>query len=528
MSPTTIEDTLNMAREGWTYPNLAYPEAMAMLQSLSFPEIVGKELSECAVAWKEMQFSVSTFNQSSTQGESSLKFASEAELFKQHQASKYIREHAPKMDRSLKETSPASLEKHLQTCIMYGIEHGLHYKLWYIFYDSCPNLKQYTTTVRRAAAQYPKYRQILEKMASFWVLSLKPYASQNVDYESKKTEYKDKILSHIQKGEINEAIVYLKSEAQILKTYNPCYAAESKKGGQTEDLQTRGTEREIRSVLLSLLSAPNAPLDHIWEEMVQNHLRENPSGFERGPTSVQNLELEDLITRFKNACDMDGFIKKKGSKTSSLGVYNSKVTPPKDESQSKSQTIRCDKCRYLDLQCSPNLKHCTEKNHQKGQNFKDPSPKTFNLKPKYPYCLADLKRNIAKAQLEQQMKDTLTAPPQEKSKCDKCQFIKRSCQPRFNHCKKLGHQANQPQEDKTPSAWNYNDSCPFCAKEKQSKPIPIRSILDNPLPPIPTLPTIPNRPFVRYPSSPHTRTPVPNPPFPHPYAPPFTPNNKKF
>ena len=81
-----------------------------------------------------------------------------------------------------------------------------------------------------------------------------------------------------------------------------------------EEMQNKGTDREIRSDLLSLLSNHNAPLEHIWQEMVQTHLRENPSGIDRGSTSVQNLEIEELITRFKNACDMYGFMKDKGKK----------------------------------------------------------------------------------------------------------------------------------------------------------------------------------------------------------------------
>ena len=50
VSPTTIDDTLDMAREVWTYPNLAYPEAMARLQSIKYPEILGKELNKYVVA----------------------------------------------------------------------------------------------------------------------------------------------------------------------------------------------------------------------------------------------------------------------------------------------------------------------------------------------------------------------------------------------------------------------------------------------------------------------------------------------
>ena len=78
-----------MARTGWAYPNLSYPEAIAMLQNISFPEILGKELNECVVAWRETRNFESMFNQLSTHKDS-LKFASEADLFKQPQTSKYL------------------------------------------------------------------------------------------------------------------------------------------------------------------------------------------------------------------------------------------------------------------------------------------------------------------------------------------------------------------------------------------------------------------------------------------------------
>ena len=167
------------------------------------------------------------------------------------------------MDRLLKETSPASLEKHLKECIKYGMEQGLHYKLWYILYGNSPHLKIHAETVKRAAAQYPKYKQILEKMASFWVMSLKCYASQDIDYEAKRKEFLDTVLAKVLKGEIASAIVYLRSEAETLKTYNPNYAAKARQGGMTEEMQKKGTEREIRMALLSLLSSHNDPLDHI-------------------------------------------------------------------------------------------------------------------------------------------------------------------------------------------------------------------------------------------------------------------------
>ena len=112
-----------------------------------------------------------------------------------------------------------------------------------------------------------------------------------MDYESKRKEYLDKVLTKVKKGEIAGAIVYLRSKAETLKSYNPCYTAQGKQGGLTEEMQTNRTEREICTALLSLLSGHNVPLEHIWQEMVQNHLRENPLGLERGLTSVLNLEL---------------------------------------------------------------------------------------------------------------------------------------------------------------------------------------------------------------------------------------------
>ena len=58
-------------------------------------------------------------------------------------------------------------------------------------------------------------------------MSLKCHASQNIDYEAKKKEFLDTVLAKVQKGEIASAIVYLRSEAETLKTYNPNYAAEA-------------------------------------------------------------------------------------------------------------------------------------------------------------------------------------------------------------------------------------------------------------------------------------------------------------
>ena len=312
VSPTTIEDTLDMAKQGWTFPNLRYSEAMGMLQTLSFPEILGKELDTCVVAWKEARLYESMFNKAATHKELTLRYPSEADFLKQGQTIKYIRENSPTMEKPLKDISAASLERHLHECIKFAMNQGMHYNLWNIVYGNDPNMRPYVDTVKRAAAQFPKYREVLEKLSAFWVQSLKSHVSQNINYESKRKDYLSRILKDVLTGEIASAIVYLRSEAETLKTFNPCYVTEVKNEGLTEELQAQGTEREIRTALLSLLSGPDAPLDHIWQEIVQNHFRENPAGLERGPSGVQFLPLEDLISRFRNACEIQGFLENNG------------------------------------------------------------------------------------------------------------------------------------------------------------------------------------------------------------------------
>merc|ERR1712215_466239 len=144
----------------------------------------------------------------------------------------------------------------------------MHYRLWSILFGASSHLKSYIDKVKREAATYPKYNQVLERMASFWAMSLKCYVSQDIDYEAKRREFLDLVKAQILKGEIASAFVYLRSEANTLKTYNPNYAAEAQRGGMTEEMQKKGTEREIRSALLSLLANDNTPLEHIWQEMV--------------------------------------------------------------------------------------------------------------------------------------------------------------------------------------------------------------------------------------------------------------------
>ena len=41
----------------------------------------------------------------------------------------------------------------------------------------------------------------------------------------------------------------------------------------TEEMQRKGTEREVRLALLAFLANKDTPLGHIWQEIVQPHLR---------------------------------------------------------------------------------------------------------------------------------------------------------------------------------------------------------------------------------------------------------------
>ena len=131
------------------------------------------------------------------------------------------------------------------------------------------------------------------------------------------------------------------------------------------------------------------------------------------------------------------------------------------------------------------LNHCKENGHQKGQSYTDSNPKMFYTKKNCPHCLAQLQRNIAKAKREGLLPTPLMSPPQEKAKCDKCMYMNRSCPAKFNHCRLLGHQGNQPQGDKNPWTWNNKDPCPFCTKEHirhATKLLQSIPLLTNPLP----------------------------------------------
>ena len=198
--------------------------------------------------------------------------------------------------------------------------------------------------------------------------------------------------------------------------------------------------------------------------MVQSHLREDPSNPDRGPIALQNLPIEELISRFKSACDMVGFMKTK--KPGTVGIYNSNVNSQRPE----EVRPKCDKCKASNLQCLPSQKHCTEKGHQKGQNFREYSPRTFYTKSNCPYCLYTLQKNVGNSGPEPA--SVLSLPPNSKgsrAKCDKCLFNNKSCSDRFNHCRKLGHQTDKSQTDLSPKAWNTTASCPFCPQTSGGK-----------------------------------------------------------
>merc|ERR1712089_38020 len=87
-----VGDTLDMARKGWAYPNLSYRETMTMLHEIKCPEILGKELDNCVVAWKEARKVQNMFIQTSANHDSP-KYTSETEFFKHHLAVKHVNQH---------------------------------------------------------------------------------------------------------------------------------------------------------------------------------------------------------------------------------------------------------------------------------------------------------------------------------------------------------------------------------------------------------------------------------------------------
>ena len=134
-------------------------------------------------------------------------------------------------------------------------------------------------------------------------------------------------------------------------------------------------EREIRLALLAFLANKDTPLEHIWQEIVQPHLRENPPAINREESYVMNVPINELITRFKIACKMLG-PQDKREKTYPPRISSSNTKPTK-EITTNNQRKRCDKCITLNTPCSPNLPLCKESRHQKRQSIKDSSTKSF-------------------------------------------------------------------------------------------------------------------------------------------------------
>ena len=64
----------------------------------------------------------------------------------------------------------------------------------------------------------------------------------------------------------------------------------------TEEMQRKEIEREIRLALLAFLANKDTPLEHIWQEIVQPHLRENPPAINRGESYIMNVPINEVIT----------------------------------------------------------------------------------------------------------------------------------------------------------------------------------------------------------------------------------------
>ena len=167
----------------------------------------------------------------------------------------------------------------------------------------------------------------------------------------------------------------------------------------------------------------------------------------------------------------------KGKKTHPPGIFNSNTKPTK-ESNTNNRNKRCDRCRILETPCNPDLHHCKESGHQKGQSLKNSSIKPFLTTTNCIHRFETATKEHSQGPTWITSNSTNT-PPWRKGK-----MWQNTC----NHCKLTGHQTNQPQEDNPPSTWNNKDSCPFCKKgtrkTRNKITLPISSIIDDPIPPI--------------------------------------------
>ena len=96
----------------------------------------------------------------------SLRCTNENDLFKNNHTSKYVKENVPALERPLKDNSTAALEEHMLNYMKFAIRQRLHYQLWHIVYTHSLNLKCHSETVKRATAQYPAFKPVLEIMAA--------------------------------------------------------------------------------------------------------------------------------------------------------------------------------------------------------------------------------------------------------------------------------------------------------------------------------------------------------------------------
>ena len=166
----------------------------------------------------------------------------------------------------------------------------------------------------------------------------------------------------------------------------------------TEQMQRKGAEREIRSALLALLAHKDTPLEHIWQEILQSHLRENPPAVNNGESYVKNLPIDELITRFKMPV-----------KCSDSRIKEIKPTPQEYSSQTQNlqgNQIQTTETRDV-IDAESQKPHATQTctTARKADTRKGRASRTLALnhslqQPIASTVLKRLQKNIAKAQRE--------------------------------------------------------------------------------------------------------------------------------
>ena len=88
-------------------------------------------------------------------------------------------------------------------------------------------------------------------------------------------------------------------------------------------------ERSRKRNKVGLISTPS-PQRHPFRTYMAGNSpipsRRTPSAINRGESYVKNLPIDELITRFKNACEMLGFQDKR-DKTHPPGIFKSNAKP---------------------------------------------------------------------------------------------------------------------------------------------------------------------------------------------------------